>query len=805
MMTRTLSDGEIAKREAIRAIKAGNPSISWRELARLHGTSTRVVSDALNRGIDEARSLRANLASKRWPSLMFPATPAVPITPRAYQVDAASRSADANSLLVLPTGLGKTLIALLHVKAILEGLARNGKAGIAVFMAPTKALLVQHRDMFQEHLGLADIGLAIVDGETAPADRTAFYASVAIGMTVLFMTPQTVLNDLVQGRISRAAIVDVVVDEAHHATAGDPYHLVHKDLVDHGCSPRLLALTASPGETEARIVEVCTNLGIDPANAIIKTGDDPDVKPYTFRLDVKRYAVDLTPEYVEIRGLLVDVLKEPCAWLASSAGLAEVTAIGSDGILMPSKTTFTAMLERYLPSKPKHRKSNAARIDASDNDEDTDTGTDDIAADADAEARVAELDAGAEATAGQQASRWEVVSKLAACVKARHAIELVETQGLAALLAYHEKLVAMQQAKPTRATLAILQHPRYVIAIKKATQLVKSSSPAACHPKLHALADVLAAFFARCPSSRCIVFTLYRASIPMLVSHLVACKTGAALKTRRFVGQGDASPQDKGMSRDEQQDVLRRFKAGEFNVLVATKAAEEGIDVADCELVVFYEATASVIQFIQRQGRTGRQRDGEVAILLASGTTDQSHAAMLDTKLARLPGVYYNVQRLRVKLPGSIAASNRNMLGSKPIQGTAIDPSSTKCSVRVRSSCMFAAEIAAGFRTAGMAVSMDSRIAGDISLLGGIGVRVITMADAECWDDETTREELPGVARPVLAVWQDGALNVEAMERTIQELSARLRAAAMEVFAFTTPRKLGMIFAKSTSPMSSSS
>nr|MDO8083338.1 helicase-related protein [Candidatus Sigynarchaeum springense] len=176
------------------------------------------------------------------------------------------------------------------------------------------------------------------------------------------------------------------------------------------------------------------------------------------------------------------------------------------------------------------------------------------------------------------------------------------------------------------------------------------------------------------------------------------------MNARRFVGQGDSSEKDKGMDREAQQAVLREFKQGAFNVLVATKAAEEGLDVADCDLVVFYEATACVIQFVQRQGRAGRRRDGTVAILLANSTADAVHAAVLDAKLARLPGIYYNVRRLKLEVV-------------KQDAGPAI---------RVRPGALFHKELVRELAVRGFDAVLDRSIAGDVALPGGIGARIIT-------------------------------------------------------------------------------
>jgi ERCC4-type nuclease len=93
---------------------------------------------------------------------------------------------------------------------------------------------------------------------------------------------------------------------------------------------------------------------------------------------------------------------------------------------------------------------------------------------------------------------------------------------------------------------------------------------------------------------------------------------------RRFVGQGDKDGSD-GMTQNEQQETLDDFRAGEFEVLVSTSVAEEGLDVPEVDLVLFYEPVPTAIRSIQRKGRTGRQAEGRVVVLMAEDTRDEAY------------------------------------------------------------------------------------------------------------------------------------------------------------------------------------
>ena len=92
----------------------------------------------------------------------------------------------------------------------------------------------------------------------------------------------------------------------------------------------------------------------------------------------------------------------------------------------------------------------------------------------------------------------------------------------------------------------------------------------------------------------------------------------------RFVGQA-AKEGDKGLTQKQQLSIINDFKAGKFNVLIATSVAEEGLDIPSTDLVVFYEPIPSEIRAIQRRGRTGRKMAGKVIILITKGTPDEGY------------------------------------------------------------------------------------------------------------------------------------------------------------------------------------
>ncbi len=76
------------------------------------------------------------------------------------------------------------------------------------------------------------------------------------------------------------------------------------------------------------------------------------------------------------------------------------------------------------------------------------------------------------------------------------------------------------------------------------------------------------------------------------------------------------------MSQKEQIQTLNEFKMGFYNILIASQIGEEGLDIEETNLVIFYEPVPSAIRSIQRSGRTARTQRGKVIVLVTKDTRD---------------------------------------------------------------------------------------------------------------------------------------------------------------------------------------
>jgi Fanconi anemia group M protein len=214
------------------------------------------------------------------------------ISIRDYQVNIAASALERSTLVVLPTGMGKTVIALL---VIINRLSK----GKILFLAPTKPLVNQHWNFLRDHITLDPETIGLLTGEVPPQKRRDIWDSSRIVVS----TPQTVRNDL-ESFCSLSDFSLAVFDEAHRAVGDYAYVPIAQTYL--GMAKALtLGITASPGSTGENIMAICNALGIE--NIEIRGMDDPDVKPYVHEIRSNWVKVKPTDEIKDIALLLKEV------------------------------------------------------------------------------------------------------------------------------------------------------------------------------------------------------------------------------------------------------------------------------------------------------------------------------------------------------------------------------------------------------------------------------------------------------------------------------------------------------------------
>jgi len=216
---------------------------------------------------------------------------------REYQVKIAERCLSGNTLLTLPTGLGKTFVALLVTA---ERLRIHPEAWCAI-LAPTKPLINQHYDTFMDKLSLPRDAFRLWTGDVVPEQRTL------IKRGVLFATPQTFKNELMGG-LDLSDLVLLVFDEAHRAVGNYPYVFSAQVYCRTSKTPLILAMTASPAHTVEKLMEVSKNLAIERYE--IRTERAEEVRPFVKDIEFKLVPVLLPDVILEARSILIRELHE---------------------------------------------------------------------------------------------------------------------------------------------------------------------------------------------------------------------------------------------------------------------------------------------------------------------------------------------------------------------------------------------------------------------------------------------------------------------------------------------------------------
>jgi len=469
------------------------------------------------------------------------------VEPRLYQQTIFNTAATKNTLVVLPTGMGKTLIAeLLTIHRL-----QHYPSSKVLVLAPTRPLVEQHARTFKQE---ADLDGVIFTGSVPPAKRAALWKEASL----IFSTPQGLENDLVSRRISLEEVSLIIFDEAHRAVGEYSYIFIAERYRKSATHGRILALTASPGSTKEAIAEVCANLDIEEVEA--RSADSADVKPYLQEVDVEHISVAMPPAFKQVHRALTACHEQR---------LHELRRLGVlNSQALANKTTM-------------------------------------LKAQASLHARAARGEKSYE--------RLKSMSLLAEALKVQHALELIETQGTTPFANYLAKL----HAEAARGQSKAVQHLVRDVNFKEAELLLaRVQEEGIEHPKVRVVQQRVLQELYKAPDAKIIIFTQYRDQAVKLHETL----TEINVSSRVFVGQLKKGA--TGMSQKEQRATLDEFRAGRFNVLIATSVAEEGLDIPKVDVVLFYEPVPSAIRTVQRRGRTGRLEKGKVIMLVTEGTRD---------------------------------------------------------------------------------------------------------------------------------------------------------------------------------------
>ncbi len=489
------------------------------------------------------------------------------IKERKYQLNIVDSAFMSNSLVVLPTALGKTIIGILLAAKHLK--KYDGKV---LVLAPTRPLVSQHFESFQQLLD-DSISMEILIGGLTPLQR----ALKINNSQILFTTPQIIKNDVTNGVYDLKNFTLIIFDEAHHARMNYAYTFIADEYITSAKNPHIIGLTASPGKDIERINNLIEKLRIE--KVCIKTEADSDVQEYIYPIDLYVDRIDLPLEIVEIQVVIDSAINEIIQYLINHS-------------LIPIKRYYSKIdflqLSQDIRRYEYIYSENEAAYNFPGISDALDSNPDKIP---------------------------DHITMINAGIYWYHLQELLTTQSPQLFLKYHAKLYDRAAQKSVSAKKVV--HSKY---FKQFIDTRLSILEDMDSPKISSTLNIIESLFNTKPDAKVIIFTQFR-DMASIITEKVNQLCRAEIKAARFVGQASKF-EDMGLSQSKQQQLIQYFKNHEISVLVATSIAEEGLDIPNVDCVIFYEPVPSEIRLIQRRGRTGRSSRGNCHIMCANDTLD---------------------------------------------------------------------------------------------------------------------------------------------------------------------------------------
>ncbi|QPG74147.1 hypothetical protein FOA43_001471 [Brettanomyces nanus] len=587
-----------------------------------------------------------NLDTDAMSTIVYPSNMEV----RKYQESIVKHALMENVLCALPTGLGKTFIAstvMLNFYRWIKG-PPDGKI---IFMAPTRPLVAQQMRACYGITGIPLDDTAVLL-DISKKDRKDLWTT----KRVFFSTPQVVANDLRSGIVDPRQICCIVIDEAHRARGNYAYCTVVAQINRINTSYRILALTATPGSDTESVQQIIDNLSISSIE--VRTENDSDVSPYVNSKAVVKVDCPVTPEIDHIiEFICVAIL--PALKKANAAGIYDITdparinqfrafeksraVIANHGLPEGLKWTYFFQLKLLAEVGMFLRRLNIYGIKTF---------------------YTLFLNKYTEFTTKYEMKKS--TNRIAASFYYNDSIKKMKS--------FVEALIREDARKAARADSRVVEG---LFSHSKLQELV------------HRLIDFLKEQGSRGGFSSVIVFTEFRESALEIVRCLESANrlvkndtpnSSDLLRPHIFIGQakekdkfdedafrnknrkkkrgekkqdddplpkkrktGNASAsiavpasrvdssvsaQAKGMTQKVQKELLSKFKEGIYNILVATSIGEEGLDIGEVDMIVCFDSTSSPIKNIQRMGRTGRKRAGNVVLLFSGNEREKFEKAM---------------------------------------------------------------------------------------------------------------------------------------------------------------------------------
>ncbi|XP_053352532.1 interferon-induced helicase C domain-containing protein 1 [Clarias gariepinus] len=503
---------------------------------------------------------------------------------RDYQNDVARPALEGENIIVcLPTGSGKTRVAVYITKHHLESRRLKGLPAKVVILVNKVPLVEQH---YKAEFGKFLKHLYSVERVSGDSQLKISFPQVVEKNDIIICTAQILENSLAKAKqgdedgITLSQFTLMVIDECHHTQKGGVYNHImirylkqkhknaslQKEQKDPVPLPQILGLTASPGvggaktqqKAEEHILKICANL--DAYTIKTKTLGEEPKGPY------KRIASAQERKEDPFGDVIKGIMSE----------------IHTHAQLNPLCQPGTQIYEQWVVQKEQ----NAAKDD-------------------------------------NQAVRVcaEHLRQYNEALYQSNTIRMCDAFSF--LNKYYKEEMKKKYNPDDEDTIQITDTERFLFKLfnaKKELLQELMKNPQYENNSLAQLRTLILEEYTNRTEARGIIFTKTRLSAIALSQWIQENPKfeDVGVKASYLIGGGDQSVV-KPMTAAEQREVLNKFREGEINLLIATTVAEEGLDIKECNFVFRYGLVTNEIAMIQARGR-GRAEDSSYTVVEEAGS-----------------------------------------------------------------------------------------------------------------------------------------------------------------------------------------
>uniref|UniRef100_A0AAZ3QP49 RNA helicase n=1 Tax=Oncorhynchus tshawytscha TaxID=74940 RepID=A0AAZ3QP49_ONCTS len=533
--------------------------------------------------LDEPSEADSEIAGCIAPAAESP--PKAVIVLRDYQMDVARPALEGKNIIIcLPTGSGKTRVAVYITKEHLDSRRKEGRPGKVVVLVNKVPLVEQHYSTeFWKFLK----NKYKVERVSGDSQLKISFTDIVQKNDIVICTAQLLENYLERAHsgdddgIKLSDLSLIVIDECHHTQKGGVYNHImirylkqkhknaklKKEQKDTVAIPQILGLTASPGvggakkidKAEEHILRICANLDA----------------------------------YKIMTGNLGENKKEPHKRIATAEERKEdpfgdvlkgvMNAIHIHAELNPTCDLGTQNYEQWVVQKEQ----NAAKEENQ-------------------KVRVC----------AEHLRQYNEALYLGKTIRMWDAFSFLDK--------YFDEELKKKVAPEDEEAIIKTDTERFLFTLFKGNSKVKlqelAKLPQYENNSLAKLRTKILHEFTSREKARGIIFTKTRRSAIALAQWVQENSKfeEVGVKACHVIGGGGQSVV-KPMTAAEQRDVLNKFQNAEINLLIATTVAEEGLDIAACNFVIRYELVTNEIAMIQARGR-GRAEDSSYTLVAGEGS-----------------------------------------------------------------------------------------------------------------------------------------------------------------------------------------